>query len=117
LAPTDLMVQNEFGYLLFKKALENVSAINARDLVEEATALLKENIAKRGTTDPHPYHVYGSQGLAWSKRGLLNVEDQKIFLTSLLKVLDDGVGKHPNNDELKTLRDNVKGEYLNLALR
>lgn len=117
LAPDDLFVQNEYGYLLFRKALDNVSAVNSSELVEEATELLSVNIAKRGTTDPHPYHIYGSQGLAWSRRGIQKFEEKKVYLEGLLHVVEEGEQKHPNNQELKNLLENIRTEYLNLALK
>lgn len=117
LSPDDNFVQNEYAYLLFKKALENVSSVHAPELVSEAMVTLEKNIADKGAFDPHPYHILGSQGLAWSRRGLHKFEEKKVYLERLKKMIEAGVTRHPTNGDLKSLNEAVETEYLNLALR
>lgn len=70
LAPDDPFVENERAYLLFRQALEGPTGIESPKLVEQATSQLEELINTRGSIDPYPYHVLGSQGLSWVRRGI-----------------------------------------------
>ena len=73
-AGSDMNVQTEYGYLLFRKALQNPAASHATEYVAEATNLLKAKIAARGAKDPHAYHVLGNNMLEWIDRGIYTYE-------------------------------------------
>jgi hypothetical protein len=114
--PDEPLVQTEMAYLGFKKAIANPAAISASELVDQATASLEDLIARRGRTDPYPYHVLGSQGLAWARHGIASPAARGRYLARLLKRLEEGLARHPTRVELKQLHDDAKRRYLETAL-
>ena len=54
--------------------------------------------------------------LEWIERGIADYSDQKAELEALIKVIEDGGGKHPSNDRLSILRDKLRHAYLSLAV-
>lgn len=114
--PSDMNVQTEYGYLLFRKAIENPAGPHASEYISEAVALLKANIAARGAKDPHAYHVLGHNMLDWVDRGIPTRIEKKAELESLSKIIDEAVSKHPSNDHLKLLKENIRDAYLALAV-
>ena len=116
LCAADPIVACTHSHLLFKRALTNVGAIEAPRFVKEATVQLIADIAARGETNYHSYHILGSQSLAWSRRGLTTFEDKKSLLEWLKPIMDEGSQRHPR-PEMIGLRDAIRDEYLNLALR
>jgi hypothetical protein len=118
LAPDDDFIEAEYDYLLFRKAIENVGALEAAELVERAKKSLLANIARRGLSDAHIYHIYCSQGLAWYLKAMRGgLEERKSWLEDLLRVMDDGMRNHPYDENLKSLKDRLKEEYFNLAVK
>lgn len=118
LAPDDEpFVDTEWGYLLFKQALETPKGLDAPKLVEEATRILEDLITRRGITDTYPYHVLGSQGLSWARRGIAGSIDKERYLGKLIKRVEEGVGRHPHAGDLRQLLEDVRKEYLSLAIR
>ncbi len=117
LSAGDPFVDNEWAYLLFKKALADPRGVDAESLANQARALLEDLVRTRGELDSYPYHVMGSQGLAWARRGILSTERRHEFLRSLVAVLEEGVRRHPRVAELETLAADVKREYLSDAVR
>ena len=78
LSSRDLFIENEWAYLLFKKALAGPRSELAKAYVEEATAIAASIIQDKPASE-HPFHVVGSQGLAWSRAGLSGVDEKAIF--------------------------------------
>jgi hypothetical protein len=117
IAPDDPLIETTFAHFLFQKALHQPTAIDAPDLVANAMGLLKAATVNKGRTDPHPYHILGSQGLAWSRRGLDSFEKKRDYLEDLRRVMLEATHRHPKGDMIKTLYDAVEEEYLSLALR
>jgi GTPase SAR1 family protein len=117
LAPDDVLVQNEFAYLQFRKAIENPLRVDAKDLVEQAVRTLETLIALRGNFDSYPFHVLGSQGLSWSRRGIVDKQQRISFLQQLLRTVENGCGRHPYQKDLSELRDDLKRELLGQAVR
>jgi hypothetical protein len=117
LAPDDEpLVETEWAYLLFKQALEEPKGLEAPRLVEEATVILEDLIGRRGHMDSYPYHVLGSQGLAWARRGLSSSVEKERYLGKLIKRLEEGVRRHAHAGDLRQLRDDVQKAYLSLAV-
>lgn len=114
IAPADVFVLNEWAYLLFKKAIKVPGSLEAPELVEEATKLLSGLIA---TTDKnvYPYHVLGSQGLAWARRGIADPDDRASYLRELHTQLEKACVKYSGNKELQQLTSDLQREYLLLA--
>lgn len=113
----DPYVETEWSYLLFRRAIAEPAGMSAQTLADEAVVNLKTLIAARGDADFYPYHVLGSQGLAWCRRGLATKEAKKAFLEELLAAVKDGVERHPRAADLRKLRDDLQEEYLRLATR
>lgn len=113
----DPYIENEWAYLLYKKALANPRAIESPRIVDEARAILEELVRTRGKSDPYPYHVIGSQGLSWARRGIVDPEDRRECLRSLLAVVEDGLRKHPRVNELEVLVADIRREYMEGAVR
>ncbi|MDE0123861.1 MAG: SIR2 family protein [Bryobacterales bacterium] len=115
ISPGDPLVRNEWAYYLLRKAIDNPMARNARQTVNEATGILESLMAMSHRVSSYPYHVLGSQGLAWSRRGL-GTQEKGPYLHSLLQMLEDGVRKYPTARDLLQLRDDLKREYLQIAI-
>lgn len=116
LAPDDPLVDNERAYLLFKQAIQNPAGIDAPEMVTEATTLLEDLISIRGKFDPYPYHVLGSQGLAWARRGIVKLEEKKTYLQKLLRRIEEGQRNHPRQEDLKKLHEDLQRELLSLSI-
>ena len=112
----DPFVKNEYAYMLFRKALEKPTSIDAPALVEQATGMLEELIYTRGVLDSYPYHVIGSQGLSWARHGIVEMRSKEIYLRRIDAILTDGITKHARSPELQTLRNDVKRAILMLAV-
>lgn len=112
----DPFVANEWAYLLFKKACSYPGAVEAPDMVREATQILEGLIASEGYRSPYPYHVLGSQGLSWARRGIRSVDDRSTYLSWLRKVVDKGYDLHPSEQNLRQLAEDLKKEQMMLAV-
>jgi len=114
LGEDDYLVQTEWAYLLFKKALEEFS-LDSPALMEEATGILNSIIAP--TSDPYAYHVLGSQGLAWARRWFTDPREKEKYLRNLWNTLEDGCKRNPRATDLENLRNDIRYEYLNIAVK
>ena len=83
ISPNQPMVKNEWAYLLLKQAIENPRGKDAPTLVRQATDILEGLMRGQDRLSSYPYHVLGSQGLAWSRRGL-GTQEKGRYLHSLL---------------------------------
>lgn len=116
LAPEDALVETEQAYLAFCQAIENPRAIDAPERVSRAMLALEDLIQRRGNVDHYPYHVLGSQGLSWARRGIKNRDEKAEFLKRILKLVRNGETKHPRSKELEQLKKDVEKELLNIAV-
>lgn len=94
---------------------------NARDpeSVRQAAAALDELrgvVESRGRQDSYPFHILGSQGLAWAKRSPLAHDEKVRLMLELRQVVAEGARLHPDNRELHKLRQDLDREYLMLAV-
>lgn len=115
LGNTDPFVETEWAYLLYKKANVVSGAVDAPTLAAEARAILMGLIASGRNTGPHPYHVLGSQGISWSRRGIGRLEERKSFLRDLSSTIKHGCELHPHEKQLRQLEEDVRREYLATA--
>lgn len=113
LAEDDYLVETEWAYLLFRKAIEELG-IESPKMIEEATATLYDFMGRIG--DPYPYHILGSQGLSWARRGITDPQDKERYLRKLTQVLEEGCRKYPKELELQNLSADLKREYLGIAV-
>lgn len=116
LAPDDVFVRTQWAYMTLKRASRNPETSGSKESVAEAFLELDEVIARRGRQDSYPFHVYGSQGLAWANRAGLTHEDTKLLLQQLRGVVDEGLELHRTNRELRRLARDLESAYLNLAV-
>ena len=116
LAPTDNYVLNEWAYLLYRKAIESPASPEAERYVNEAVGILTALTSDPDRPNAHAYHVLGSQGLSWSRRGIASKIERGEFLRVLRSKLAEGCTKYPDNPDLRQLEEDVKREMLILAV-
>lgn len=116
LAPTERNVETEYAYFLTKKAARNPENPSSHEWFNEGRQSLEEQIQLSGKYDPYPYHVLGTQGLAWARRGNLTKLEKRELLGQLLQKLREGVAAHPRAEEVKTIRSDVEKEWLLTAV-
>jgi tetratricopeptide (TPR) repeat protein len=116
LAPDDYKVQTEWAYMTLKRASRDAASVGAGERAEEAFKELEDAISRRGKNDSYPYHVIGSQGLAWARRAIISKEEKSRLLTRLRAIADEGVRFHPKQRDLQKLAKDLEREYLMLAV-
>ena len=110
----DILLQTEWAYLLFRKACENPSAKDAPEMVKEASDTLETLTNRVG--DIHSYHMLGSQGLSWARRGIKITREKETFLKGLIRKIEEGCAKYPKEQDLRQLLADLKREYLGIAV-
>jgi hypothetical protein len=116
MAGSDAHVRTQWSYMMLKRASRRAGEAGAPDDVQAAFGELEDVIAARGSRDFYPFHVYGSQGLAWAHRAPLSSDAKKRLLEQLRRVVDGGLRAHPANNELKELKKDLDREYMMLAV-
>jgi hypothetical protein len=116
LAPDDPFVQNEQAYMLFRKAIDNPGGPSAPSLVDEATKLLEDLLLQSDKSGPYPYHVLGSQGLSWARRGISSSMERERYLRKIIKRVEEGHKKYSREAELEQLLEDLKKEYMTIAV-
>jgi hypothetical protein len=101
---------------MLKRASRMAGEAGVADDVQVAFEELEDVIELRGARDLYPYHVYGSQGLAWSRRAPLSRDEKKKLLEKLRRVVDGGLRAHRGNEELKQLKGDLDRDYMMLAV-
>jgi hypothetical protein len=114
--PDDSYVRTEWSYMTIRRASRNPEEPWAANDVDTAFAELEDVIRTRGKRDAHPFHVYGSQGLAWIHRGPLSVEEQRRLFERLRRIVDRGLEWHPDREELRDLKRDLDREYMMTAV-
>ena len=113
--PEDPFVRTQWAYMSLKRASRRASDADAVDEATTAFSELEDVIESRGKRDPHPFHVYGSQGLAWLKRAPLARRNKVEGMERLREVVSTGLELHPAREDLKRLSRDLQQEYLMLA--
>jgi Mrp family chromosome partitioning ATPase len=118
LAPDDYRVETAFAYMQIRKAGDTPHAPESRTLMQTAVDSLESVISMRGDQDPYPFHVLGSQGLAWARRARnqMTGEETRLFLGRLLSAVQSGIKKHPLERDLKQLASDLEKEILMTAV-
>jgi Mrp family chromosome partitioning ATPase len=114
LSPDNVLLQTEWAYLQFKKACENPAAKEAPEWVKEASDTLESLMGRIG--DHYPYHLLGSQGLGWARRGLPNSTEKEVYLKRLISKLQEGCNKYQKEKDLQQLLSDLKREYLGISV-
>jgi len=112
---TDFRIENEYAYLTLKRAAQNPHAPESRAEAAAALEDLKVSMESRGKTDTYPFHVFGSQGLGWARRGPLSPAEKRDLLFDLRDWVRKGQALHPKSPDLRRLTDDLEREYLSLA--
>ena len=115
LATDDYMVQTEWAYMTIKRAAVAPDAMHAQENVDMAMGELEDAVQLRGAADSYPYHVLGSQGLAWARRAPMDLPVRRQFLAHILAIVREGVRQHPRNPELRQLEHDLEHDYLMTA--
>lgn len=116
LAPDDPLVETEYAYLQIRLGVESPIAPGAHERVVGGFDILENAIERRGASDPYPYHVLGSQGLAWSRRAMLPARERRDLLQRLVGLVDEGRKNHPWDEDLEKLYGDLHREWLKTAV-
>lgn len=116
LAPSDRLVKAEWSYLLMKKAARLPSHASAEDWFTEGYGTLLSLVEGTGIADPHPYHILGSQTIAWVRSANLNAIQRRNLLSKAREVVESGAQKNPRNEELRQLFNDLTYEWLHTAV-
>jgi hypothetical protein len=116
LAQDDPFVETQWAYMTLKRASRRPTDPDSPKDAEIAFSQLEEQITARGRADTYPFHIYGSQGLAWANRALLAPEEKKALLQRMRAVMDEGERYHRGDRALKRLARDVEAAYLRLAV-
>ncbi|MGA9885754.1 MAG: SIR2 family protein [Candidatus Acidiferrales bacterium] len=112
LGADDFRVTTAYGYMLMRKACEAPADTHAEEYLEAGMEQLESVIETSGSLNEYPYHVFGSQGLAWVHRGIARKDDKRAFLNRLLEVVGGGLEQHPGAEKLMALSRDLKKEML-----
>jgi len=108
----DFRVDTEYAYMLMRKAYEVPHHPHAEDILNSGIQELETIIEQSGHLSEYPYHVLGSQGLAWAHRAIAQNDARRTFLEKLLKTVEGGLKHHPRADNLLRLREDLRREIL-----
>lgn len=111
----DHLVMTEYAYMLMRLAVSEPTAPRASDILEEGVAMLRAQISHSGGRDRYPYHVLGSQGLAWVNRRVWRREERIRFLEAVLRDMREGRQHHPRERELEGLEQDLQRKMLSLS--
>ena len=111
----DFRVETAYAYMLVRKAYEAPNDLNAQEFLNTGISSLEDIIDHWGRISEYPYHVLGSQGLAWIRRCGRSVDEKRTLISRLLDAVEDGVKIH-QTENLKSLRDALKRELMLTAV-
>lgn len=108
----DYRVKTEWAYYLLKSAWEDPNAADAFERVAEAKEILVSEFERRGNSDVHIWHVFGSQILAWTRRAPLSPDERAEELESAKRHMIAACHAHPYARDLRELKDEIEREWL-----
>ena len=106
------MIETEYAYLLIKRASKTPEHGSAEEWFTEGRKYLEELIGHSGSRDSYPYHVLGSQGLAWARQATIPLLEKRQLLKELLDIVKSGAELHPRSEDLPTLAKDLEREWL-----
>lgn len=113
--PEDASVQTEVGYLRLKLAIVESAGAESRRLRDEGFDLLDRAIASRRASDPHQFHIYGQQAIAWLRRGDVRAGERVQLLNRANERVEEGRRQHPRNEPLRETYVELQNERLGIA--
>jgi SIR2-like domain len=108
----DFRVDTAYAYMLMRKAWEAPSDLHSKEYFDEGIKGLEYVIEHSGKVSEYPYHVLGSQGLAWVHRCQWNRDDKRELLQRLAQAVDEGCRYHEKAQNLIQLREDLRKEIL-----
>ena len=112
----DYLVDTEYAYMLLRKAVNDYQNPSAPAWFSEGAKLLEGVISTRGENDPYPFHVIGSQGLAWVHRTCTTRHETRNALLYYKNIVSQGCKKHPLDRDLQGLLQDIARESLSTVL-
>ncbi len=112
----DHRVHTEWAYYLLKDAWKNPRRPDASGQVAEAQEILLGRLENCNGDDVYAWHVYGSQMLAWLRRSPLSNDAKQRELEAVKRRFEDAVRQHPADRELRSLSQEIQGEWLSMAI-
>ncbi|MGH9426674.1 MAG: hypothetical protein ACRD2L_10300, partial [Terriglobia bacterium] len=79
LMPGNKQVSTAYAYLLMKKAVAATTSGAAQSSMQEAVAILSEEMSTRNDVQGYPYHVYGSQMISYIRKWVRPAERSSEF--------------------------------------
>lgn len=107
LASGDRLVITEYPYMLMKKATASSHSEGAEKWAAEGRKLLLEQI-QINETDDYPYHVLGSQSVAWAMKCTWSKEKEVRFLRDAKRTVDAGIKVLPAARDLRQLSIDIE---------
>ena len=99
-----------------KRAASLPGHIDSGDWFSEGYSSLRMQIEDRGRRDPYPFHVLGSQTLAWVRAKSLPVLEKRRLLEETRDIVDAGRQMHRRSEELDQLFQDLQHEWLMTAV-
>ncbi len=112
----DRFVETEYAYLLMKKAAVSPYATDAVEMFNKGYDALQDLIRAYGKQDRYPFHVLGSQVMAWTRHAPMPASEKGRLLQSALSLVKEGVRLHPRADELQRLEKDIQKAWLMTAV-
>jgi SpoVK/Ycf46/Vps4 family AAA+-type ATPase len=112
MAPHDYRVQTEWGYMQLRRATHDSEESGSVQIAAEAFDELDDAIARRGDSDPYPFHVMGSAGLEFVEVAPLGRDEKLRIVLRIRRVVEDGCRRHRNDQALSQLATNVERVFL-----
>lgn len=112
----DPYIQNEWAYLLFKKAISNPLSNESIEQVDEAIKLLEAIIVRREGLSAHAYHVLCQQGLNWVGVARYDNDKKIVFLSFLKNKISEAIKLHPKDSHIIDLEKRIIRESLSIAV-
>ncbi len=104
------------AHLMLKKSVHVNNAVTGEELMKEGVKLLKAQMADSASVDVHPFHIFGSQLMAyigrWSAHERRSEEFRRVH-DELKRAIPPHLRSHP---ELKNLLDGLKRAELETAI-
>jgi hypothetical protein len=113
--PNHPWVSNALGYLLMRKAVNAGTLMAANEYLNRGLETLNRQIEADSGRDPYPYHVLGSQMLAFLNRWSI-AEERPQKLRELASKMQEGLDRHRTNAYLIQLVEDIKRAELNTTL-
>lgn len=115
LMPYHPFVATSLGYLWMRQGVEATSPLAATEYLNKGIERIQHQIETVGRNNPYPYHVLGSQMLAFINRWTPREEKVK-KLQELHARVASGSNKYPLDNQLKKLVEDIKRAELATAI-